>query len=465
MAPKGDLHERARVRVGTVLKGKWLLDSVLGIGATACVYGATHRNQSRVAIKMLHPEIAGALEVTARFLREGYVANAVQHPGTVLVLDDDITEDGAPFLVMERLTGETLEARLRRLGRLSPLEVATIADQLLDVLQAAHARGIVHRDLKPDNLFLTDEGRIKVLDFGIARLREVSSRSTNATQDGTLLGTPAFMAPEQALGHWSEVDTRTDIWSAGATLFTLLSGRFVHEGCTVPEQLVLTATRPAPPLRSVAPEIAVELASVIDQALSFAKVDRWPDARAMQEALRAVAPAGIESSVPLEVVAGVAPGGEPAVTNRTEPHVLTRSATPDPPRRGHGLRFVAVATVAAVAIGWFALGGWRAFATAHPVPPHVESARLASPGEPPVVVSATPVPGPIDLDSDVEVSAPGTESASPTASAKPVAVDSASRRTRVRVRRAPPRTDPAAPPAPTATEPASDDRNPFDLRH
>ena len=112
MPLRDDVAERATARIGAVLKGKWRLDAVVGIGGMASVYAATHRNQARVAIKMLHPEVALDKEVTARFLREGYVANAVGHPGTVTVLDDDISEDGAPFLVMELLTGHTLDALL-----------------------------------------------------------------------------------------------------------------------------------------------------------------------------------------------------------------------------------------------------------------------------------------------------------------------------------------------------------------
>jgi len=147
----------------------------------------------------------------------------------------------------------------------------------------------VHRDLKPENLFLTSEGRLKVLDFGIARLREQSRATGAGTRAGSVLGTPAFMAPEQALGRWNEVDQRTDIWAVGATAFTLLSGRFVHEAQTIQEQLVLSATRSAPPLRSVAPGVPEALAGVVDRALAFDRAHRFPDARLMRGALRQAA--------------------------------------------------------------------------------------------------------------------------------------------------------------------------------
>jgi serine/threonine protein kinase len=459
----GDVDERARARLGTVLKGKWRLDSILGVGGMACVYAATHRNQSRVAIKMLHREIAGDPEVTARFLREGYVANAVRHPGTVLVLDDDITDDGLPFLVMERLTGETLDARLARLGRLSPQEVIMIADQLLDVLQAAHTRNIVHRDLKPDNLFLTEEGRLKVLDFGIAHLRELSNPSPTATRDGSLLGTPAFMASEQALGRWSEVDPRTDIWAVGATLYTLLSGRFVHEGDTLQKQLVLSATRPARPLCSVAPAVSPVLATVIDRALGFEKADRWPDALAMQNAIRAAAPAGMMFPVVPDALSHTASGSVSAVTN-----AVTRSGS-DESRRGNRALLMGLAVLAAVAFGWMALVRWHPVTRSAEAPAPPRPPQVAAPGAPSSASRAVPArtstrTGAVSAQ---DHGADQVRSTAPAQSARPVSVRSsrapAAPGTRSRAR-PPPR------PQPTAATPAIVDRpspskNPFDLRH
>jgi hypothetical protein len=461
MPLSGDVDARARARLGSVVRGKWRLDSILGIGGTACVYGATHRNQSRVAIKMLHPEIASDPELTARFLREGYVANAVQHPGTVLVLDDDITQDGAPFLVMERLTGETLDARLGRLGRLSPQEVVMVADQLLDVLHAAHTRDIVHRDIKPDNLFVTEEGRLKVLDFGIAHLREPPNRPTSATRDGSLLGTPAFMAAEQALGRWSEVDARSDIWATGATLYTLLSGRYVHEGDTLQKQLVLSATRPARPVRSVAPEVSPELAAVIDRALRFKKADRWPSARAMQDALRAAAPAEWVSPAVPDMLLRTASGSVSAVT-----HPVTRSAWREP-RRSHGAVLAGLAVLVATAIGWFALGRWHPVTTSPSASDRAEPAHVAAPGAKPPVAPATSA-----LDSTrtgrfvgQDRGADEVRSTAPAPSAKRAAAGSRRSPTAERgTVRPPARTKPAAVTPPVADEPPTT-KNPFDLRH
>ena len=149
-------------------------------------------------------------------------------------------------------------------------------------MAAAHARGIVHRDLKPENLFLTSSGSLKVLDFGIARLREWSTASL-ATRDGETMGTPAFMSPEQARGLTDEVDARSDLYSLGATMFTLLSGRCLHEGRTPNEAILSAMTVPAKPISSVVPGIAYSVANVIDVALAFDKAKRWPSAERMQE--------------------------------------------------------------------------------------------------------------------------------------------------------------------------------------
>jgi serine/threonine-protein kinase len=277
---------RSRQRVGQVLREKWRLDVLLGVGGMASVYAATHRNGSRVAIKMLHQELSIHPQVRSRFLREGYVANSVGHEGAVHVIDDDTADDGSLFLVTELLDGETLEdRRLRFGGQLSEGEVLWLVDRLLDVLIAAHGRGIVHRDIKPENVFLTRAGVVKVLDFGIARLREVSSAST-ATRSGASMGTPAYMPPEQARGLWDQVDARSDIWAVGATMFHLLTGKLVHEGRTANEVLLEAMTKPATPIAQVAASVAPAMSHLVDKALAFERENRWQDAGRMQEVLR-----------------------------------------------------------------------------------------------------------------------------------------------------------------------------------
>jgi serine/threonine-protein kinase len=298
---EASLIRRAEERVGTVLRDKWTLERLLGVGGMASVYAARHRNGKLGAVKLLHLELSLHQDWRERFLREGYVANHVGHPGVVSVLDDDVLEDGSVFLVMELLEGEPADLRAERQPweRLDPRQVVWIADRVLDVLDAAHAKGIVHRDIKPENIFLTHSGQVKVLDFGIARLRERPA-GTTATRTGATMGTPAYMPPEQALGNNHQIDGRTDIWALGATMFFLLTGRFVHEADTANKLLLAAMTKPAPPIRSILPELSPAFAAIVDRALAFEQSDRFQSAGEMQQALRAL------GSAPLLVPAGAA---------------------------------------------------------------------------------------------------------------------------------------------------------------
>lgn len=281
-----DVQEEAEARVGATLKGKWRLDRLIGVGGTAAVYEARHQNESRVAVKILHRRVALSAEQLARFRREGMAANRVGHRAIPVVHDDDVDEHGAPFLVMDLLHGQTIAERAAtRGGSLPPEEVLDIAERLLDVLVAAHARNILHRDIKPQNLFLTDAGELKVLDFGIARLNDPAIGALG-TEIGRLLGTPAFVPPEQARGRPDEMDARSDVWAVGATMYTLLTGRFVHEAPTPSEQLGLAQLATAPSLAVAGPSLPKQLVLVVDRALSYARDDRWPDARSMQEAVQ-----------------------------------------------------------------------------------------------------------------------------------------------------------------------------------
>jgi eukaryotic-like serine/threonine-protein kinase len=278
-----DILER---RVGTTLRGKWTLERLLGSGGMAAVYVARHKIGRRDAIKILHPEIAEDKELAARFEQEAHAVNRFSHPGAVSILDIDTTEDGAPFLVMELLAGESLEARRLR-GPIDPTEALRLADELLDVLAAAHACDIVHRDIKPDNLFVLPDGRLKVLDFGIARMREGQPRALH-TALGVTIGTLSYMPPEQVAGE--AIDARADLFAVGCTMFEIASGRLPHEGTTAIELMVKMGMMPAPPLASVFPGANPGLCLVVDRALAFAKERRYPDAATMQadvQALRA----------------------------------------------------------------------------------------------------------------------------------------------------------------------------------
>lgn len=277
-----------RLYVGRVLCEKWRLEAMLGRGGMATVWAATHRNGRRVAIKVLNAALSNDLRLRERFTREGYVANRIQHAGVTEVIDDEVSEDGLVLLVLELLEGQTLRDRWVDAGRkLATAEVIDVAIDVLDILVAAHAAGVVHRDVKPDNIFVLEDGTIKLLDFGIARLREVSGFDHH-TSTGVMLGTPAYMPPEQALGHWDRVSAQTDVFAVGATMWTLLTGTLVHEARTAQELVIAAGTKQARPLAKVMPSVPKGLARVIDRALAFEADERWTDADAMKSALIAV---------------------------------------------------------------------------------------------------------------------------------------------------------------------------------
>lgn len=282
---KPDPLEIAGRRLGAVLRGKWRLERVLGVAGTAAVYFATHRNAMRVAIKILHEAFAADDDVRQRFLREGYVANRIGHPAVVQVLDDDTTDDGSPFLVMEFLDGVALDAHLAKHRRLSVPEVSYVADIVLSVLTEAHRIGIIHRDIKPGNVFLTRDGAIRMLDFGLARVREAASLQV-LTREGILMGTPGYMAPEQTLGDTNEITPATDLFGVGALMFKALSGQAVHLGKNKMHVLMAAASQQVRPLAEAAPEVPAPIAAVVDRALRFKASERWASAEEMAHALR-----------------------------------------------------------------------------------------------------------------------------------------------------------------------------------
>ncbi len=465
--------DRAEARIGSVLRGKWKLERIVGVGGMATVYAATHRNKSRVAIKILHPELAIDAEVTARFLREGYVANAVDHPGTVKVIDDDLTEDGAPFLVMELLDGETLDARLSRKGRLDVGEVLAIANQVLGVLEAAHERGVEHRDLKPENLFLTRQGELKILDVGIARLRALTPDGSS-TRAGSLLGTPAFMAPEQARGRWDDVDARTDIWAVGATIFSLLTGRHVHEADTVQEQLIKSATVAAQSLGELLPGASDAVVALVDRSLAFDRMKRFDSAKQMRLAL--LSAVGLsESDAPLSLPTPSTPGLMDAQTLvappelasvitgmnqsqiRSQTHSTARPVTTGVStatqvgRPGLWLVGGAALAVLVLGVGVFAWSTRQPTASGSPV----VAATQPTPAAPkPVLLEPTPAP---------------VESPSPTISpAQPAPTGSMAPKPHAKVVKATPSPAPVAAPSPPSTATLVPQKpttpNPFDKR-
>jgi len=270
------------IPLGTVLRDTYEIVGVLGRGGMGTVFLANHLRLPgrQVAIKVLRNDAGLGKDVFVRFRREAEIASRLGHPNIVEVLDFDHLQDGSPFLVMECLRGQSLSRRMRR-GPLTLEEVFFIARQMGSALQVTHRAGIVHRDLKPGNVFLvsTEVGgvaveHVKLLDFGISKV--IDSQSVN-TQGGVLLGTPQYMAPEQAQGKNQEVDPRTDIFSFGCMVFEMLARRLPFKEGPLPELIYRIVYDPPERLESLVPGVPAHVVAAIDRALQKRPSDRYPD--------------------------------------------------------------------------------------------------------------------------------------------------------------------------------------------
>jgi transcriptional regulator with AAA-type ATPase domain/serine/threonine protein kinase len=256
---------------------------LIHVGKTACVYRATGENEMVGALKALRPNAIAHRTAAERFAREISALQGLTHPAIPRLLDHGIDDDGLPWFVTEWLVGWDLEThRVRLGGRLPETELCEFGVRALEALAHAHAAGFVHRDIKPANLFLSETGELKALDYGLCR-GLAAARGLDFTGN-VAIGTPAFMAPEQAGRLWGDIDGRTDLWSLGATLFLLATGRTVHDA--PPDALRQLAQRvDARSLAAVAPELTPEFAAVVDRALARDPALRWQSADQMLEAL------------------------------------------------------------------------------------------------------------------------------------------------------------------------------------
>jgi serine/threonine protein kinase len=280
------LRQEIKGRLGKIVGERWRLMKYIGVGASAAVYqGEDVERLEPVAVKILHSRFVNSRIVRQRFVREQQIMDQIRHPNVLRIDCTGVTEADEPFMVMELLEGCTLEKVMKRSPQgLPPLEVANYMVHTLEALAFCHSKGIIHRDLKPANIFLTKKNVIKVLDFGVARFHMEGLQQL--TRDGTALGTPAFMSPEQATGRLDSLDVRSDIFSVGATMHYMLSGSFLHQGRTADETFVMAATTPAPSLARRAPNLPLALVRLVDRAVAWAPDDRWPDCFEMLSALR-----------------------------------------------------------------------------------------------------------------------------------------------------------------------------------
>ena len=268
----------------TTLGFQYDVGRVLGRGGMGTVYFARERALDReVAIKVLLPDIASTSDARERFLREARTAARLNHPNIVPLYT--FGETGSVlYYVMGFVDGESLEARLRRDGRISPDEAQAILEELAGALAYAHEKGIVHRDIKPDNILIEHgTGRAMLTDFGIAK--HVAAGGDTLTQTGIIVGTPRFMSPEQAAGD-RNIDGRSDLYSLGVVAYTMLAGRPPFDAAGFRELLAQQMTRAPVPLRTLAAGVPLQLATTIDRCLKKDPAERWVDASRLLEALR-----------------------------------------------------------------------------------------------------------------------------------------------------------------------------------
>jgi len=294
---------------GHVVAERYRLVKKLGEGGMGEVWLADHVTlHSQVAIKLLHREVLGSEDGLKRFLREAQAAAKLRSPHVVQILEHGV-DAGVPFIAMELLEGESLATRLARLSTLSLAQTARIVTHVARAIGKAHEAGIVHRDLKPDNIFIVrndDEEVVKVLDFGIAKMETALAETAAkiSTQEGSLLGTPHYMSPEQVRGYG--VDWRSDLWALGMIAFECVCGRLPFEGRSVGDILVMICSEPLPvpsTLRPLPPSFDAWFAKAASRDLEA----RFQSAKEMAEALRAVA--GEESRTPMPDSARVLGGG------------------------------------------------------------------------------------------------------------------------------------------------------------
>ena len=256
--------------IGRLIADKFQLRGMLADGGMGRIYLANHLALNvEICVKTLHPELRSDAAVVKRFFREAQAASRVRHPNCVQVIDFGETTDGVTYVAMERVRGRPLSEVLTSDGPLAPARAIRIATQICDVLEATHRQGLVHRDLKPSNIMLEDlpshREFVKILDFGVAKFPGDGEDEARLVASGMVLGTPAYMAPEQALAE--EVDHRADIYSLGVILYEMLCGRLPFESERPEVVVACHANVPAPPLRERRPEVPVAVADVVDRCL------------------------------------------------------------------------------------------------------------------------------------------------------------------------------------------------------
>ncbi len=310
--------------IGKVVSDRYRIEAKLGAGGLGMVFRAVHAGLERpVAIKVLHPQLLPNAALRQRFEREVKMLSMLAHPHIVTMTDSGVLEDGTGYLVMELLEGVSLEDRLKK-GTLTPEESITVCRQILLALVLAHEKGVLHRDIKPANVFLQPLGgggvHVKLLDFGLAKMRSEDAAYPTLTADGTILGTPTYMAPEQAAA--GSTDASSDLYSLGIVFFEMLTGRPPFTGPAPLELIRAHLATPVPELDEVHPGLAPtsELRALIKKTLAKEKEDRFRSAAEMLTALDALpSPAAtIGKAGKRATRAATIDGTEPTISVRKE---------------------------------------------------------------------------------------------------------------------------------------------------
>ena len=258
----------------------------LGEGGMGSVWLADHTSlRTEVVVKFMASALANDRESLARFSREAAAASQVKSPHVVQVFDHGVTDTGVPFIIMERLEGEDLAARLEREGSLPPRDVVTIAGHVCLALSRAHSKSIVHRDVKPQNIFLCTQDEaifVKLLDFGIAK--SVAPEAFGATRTGQIMGSPYYMSPEQAVGK-KEIDHRTDLWSLGVVVFEAITGQRPFEGTSISALAIAIHSGPIPKPSDVRPGLPAAFDAWFARACSREVSTRFSSAKEMHREL------------------------------------------------------------------------------------------------------------------------------------------------------------------------------------
>jgi serine/threonine protein kinase len=355
--------------IGKVIAGRYRITSQLGAGGMGSVWRAEHLTLgSPVAIKLIDESIAKHPEVLARFEREAQAAASLRSPHVVQVLDYGV-DDKTPFIAMELLDGESLEERLERLGKLSLPETVRIITQVARAIARAHEIGIVHRDLKPGNIFLVrndDDEVAKVLDFGIAKKDETAATTTRT---GAMVGTPAYMSPEQAQGS-KQLDGRTDLWALGAIAFECLTGALPFDGEALGELIVKICTT-SPPVPSTLAPLPPAFDAWFAKALAKDRTERFQTAKELSDGLRVALlgpgePLSVDGRWATGTLIGTGAGDastKPAMATSVSATTANGEASPPVPEVGAQARkpvsggILAGAAAAALVLGYLALRG------------------------------------------------------------------------------------------------------------